>query len=228
MVWPKTSGLPKYIYNSISPDGVINSDPLIDRLENLVENKQAYNIIKGAGSKPQKITSIKKWIKEQENNWQKSTLKKKKKLNYDNLKFKITKNGNYHLTTAKNVFYLIDSSLTLEKIINKSFNYSDNINLGPDQPVFFFISNSMLKGRIFGDPFTGQLSAYSNIFTKNNLNQKNRLSITYYPYQVHTQMFRSEGIFNKNKGIDICRELVDYAIFHEGVIVNMKTGKVIC
>lgn len=228
LVWPKTDGLPKDIYNEISPDGVINSDPLIDRMEGLVSNKQAYNIIKGAGSKPQKISSINNWIEEQKKNWDNSSISKKKKLNYDNLRFETTENGNYHLTTAKNVFYLVDSSSSMETLLKDSFSYNDEINFGEDQPVFFYISNSMLKGRIFGDPFTGQLSAYSNIFTKNNLNQRTRLSITYYPYQVHTQMFKSDGVFNKNKGIDICRELVDYAIFHEGVIVNMKTGDIIC
>jgi hypothetical protein len=228
LVWPTTKGLPKDIYDSIVPGGVINSDKLVDGLEHLVKNKLAYNIIKGAGSKPQKWTSIQGWIEGQKDNWSKSKVEKRTSLSYDSLNFKKTDSGNYHLTTAKNVFYLIDSTKDLEKILNDKFSYKKQFSFEIEIPVFFYISNSLLKGRIFGDPFTGQLSAYSNIFSKNNLDKKTRLSIAYYPYQVHTQVFNSKGGFNKNKGIDICRELIDYAIFHSGVIVNMKTGEILC
>ena len=228
LVWPITKNLPKDVLKEVSAGGVINNDKLVTCLEDLVNKKEAYNIIKGAGSKPQKWSSIKGWIQGQKDNWSKSTVKKRASLEYESLDFLQTVNGNFHLTTAKNVFYLIDSSTNLEKVLNDCFSYENTFSFEQEIPVFLYISNSLLKGRIFGDPFTGQLSAYSNIFSKNNLGKKTRISVAYYPYQVHTQMFSNKGTFNKNKGIDICRELIDYAIFHSGVIVNMKTGKILC
>ncbi len=94
-------------------------------------------------------------------------------------------------------------------------------------PAFVYISNSLKPGRIFGDPFTGQLSAFANIFTKNVEGKKTRISIAYYPHQVHTQLFDSDLKFRRNKGIILMRELLDYAMFQGGVIINMQTGQII-
>jgi hypothetical protein len=139
-----------------------------------------------------------------------------------------TENGNYHLTTAKNVFYLIDESESVERILMQLFNYKIKLKFGKNMPAFFYLSNSMKPGRIFSDPFTGQLSAFANIFTKNNSGEKERLSIAYYPYQVHNQLFDKYGELNSNKGITIMRDLLDFAIFHNGVIVDLKKGEIIC
>jgi hypothetical protein len=225
--WPTTKGLPLDFIQNLKPNGYINEEKIVLELEKLVLNKKAYNIVIGAGSKPQKLKDIKIWIKQQEAIVKKSTIHKGL-LVYDKMSFVKTEKGNYHLTTAKNVFYLIDESLHLEKILMNLYQYKQKLKFGDNQPVFFYLANSMKPGRIFGDPFTGQLSAFANIFTKNNSGEKERLSIAYYPYQVHNQLFDKNGDFNINKGITIMRELLDFAIFHGGVIVDFKNGKIIC
>lgn len=225
--WPTTEGLPKEFVKAIVPNGYINEEKIVLELEKLVLLKKAYNIVIGAGSKPQKLNDIKLWIKQQ------TAIAKKSKvyhgsLVYDAMKYVKTINGNYHLTTAKNVFYLIDDSKSIENILMKLYVYNKKLKFGENKPVFFYLSNSMKPGRIFGDPFTGQLSAFANIFTKNNLGEKERLSIAFYPYQVHNQLFDGNGEFNSNKGITIMRDLLDFAIFHSGVIVDFKKGEIIC
>ena len=226
--WPVVADLPKDYVKTIVPNGYINEEKIVLKLEKLVLLKKAYNLVTGAGSgQPQKLSKIKNWIIKQK------TLSKKSKvfigpLIFDKMKFLKTDNGNYHLTTAKNVFYLVNDSKEIETILTTSFKYKTRLHFEKKIPVFFYISNSITPGRIFGDPFTGQLSAYANIFTKNNAGEKERLSIAYYPYQVHNQLFDKNGKFNSNKGIIIMRDLLDYAIFHGGVIVNLKSGEIIC
>lgn len=224
--WPTTDALPSEIKSIIKAAGVINEDPIILRLEELVKNKKAYNLVLGAGSKPQKLNDIRNWIKQQENITKKYG-KPIHKTNFQNLSFSKTENGNYHLTTAKNVFYLVDNTSSVKKILRDIHGFNGELSSKNDMPVFFYISNSLKPGRIFGDPFTGQLSAFANIFTKNNSGEIERISIAYYPYQVHNQLFNSKGQFNNNKGITIMRDLLDYAIFHNGVIVDLKNGLII-
>jgi hypothetical protein len=227
LVWSKTEDLPSSVLEKSSSNGYINYDPFVVELERLVDEKKAYNLVIGAGSKPQKEKDIEQWVAAQESLWEKSIVDKKP-LVFKKLKFSETANGNFHLTTAKNVFYLIDKFKDLDACFKNSFNPSKGWITEYNLPILLFIANSMKPGRIFGDPFTGQLSAYCNIFSKNNAGKKIRLSVAYYPYQVHTQLFDNKNQFRQNKGITIMRELLDFAIFHNGVLVNLKTGAIIC
>ena len=68
---------------------------------------------------------------------------------------------------------------------------------------------------------------FSNIFTKDVAGNHTRVSMAYYPHQVHTQLFDENMKFRKNKGIVMMRELLDFGIFHGGVVVNMKSGKIL-
>ena len=90
-------------------------------------------------------------------------------------------------------------------------------------PVFVYVSNSLKPGRLFGDPFTGQLSAYSTAFGK--FDRSSRLVVAYYPHQVHPQAIL-DGETAHNKGITLMEELTDLIIFHAGVAVDLKTKKV--
>lgn len=225
--WCKTDGLAKEIYNAISPGGFIKRDTFIMELEGIVKRKLGYNLSTNTGSRPQSKDDVSAWIKQQKTLFVRNNLQDTG-FNLKTSNFPKSNNGNLHLTTAKNIIYLIDSSDTIVSSLKKAFpRLKDRLDIKNNMPVLIYISNSLKPGRIFGDPFTGQLSAFSNIFTKDVLGQKTRISVAYYPHQVHTQLFKEEGVFNINKGITIMRELLDYAIFHGGVVVNLKTGEII-
>jgi hypothetical protein len=224
--WEKTEKLPKNFYEKITPCGLIKQDKLVVELEKLVKNKSAYNLSSNAGSRPQKKSDIDGWIKEQENLFKKNTLKNAE-FSLDKEVFPVSNAGNYHVTTAKNTFYLADSWQDIQKSLKNAYKRLDKLNINNNIPVFVYLSNSLKPGRIFGDPFTGQLSAFANIFSKNVAGNRTRISIAYYPHQVHTQLFDDKLKFKKNKGITIMRELLDYAVFHGGVFVNLKTGEIL-
>jgi hypothetical protein len=224
--WGPTNKLPKNLYEAIKPGGIIKPDSFIARIENIVAQKRAYTLSGNAGSRPQNKEEVVEWISQQ-----KLLFKENKigdaRFTLSLSDFPKSEAGRLHLTTAKNVFYLIDSIRDIETAMHEAFPRKKGVKLDGEGLAFLYISNSLKPGRIFGDPFTGQLSAYGNIFTKNVLGQKTRIAVAYYPHQVHTQLVTSEGVSKKNKGITIMRDLLDYAIFQGGVLVNLKTGKIL-
>ena len=224
--WGATTSLPKSIYDAIKPGGIIKPDTFITELEKIVAQKRGYTLSGNAGSRPQDKEDVAEWIAQQKAMFRANKLA--------NANFTLTLSdfpkseaGRLHLTTAKNVFYLMDSNRDVEAAIRKAFPRLENAAIEGDGLAFLYISNSLKPGRIFGDPFTGQLSAFANIFTKDVLGQKTRTAIAYYPHQVHTQLVAEDGVFKKNKGITIMRDLLDYAVFQGGVLVNLKTGKIL-
>jgi len=224
--WGTTVDLPPDIYKNITPGGLIKQDLFINELEKIVAGKHAYTLSGNAGSRPQHKESVEIWLSEQKALFSTNISPDA----YFSLKiadFPKSISGRLHVTTAKNVFYLVDSSAEVEKSLKRAFPRLKKLTMKENLPSFVYISNSIKPGRIFGDPYTGQLSAFANIFTKNVAGKKTRTSIAYYPHQVHTQLFDNKLNFRKNKGIILMRELLDFAVFQGGVLVDMKNGKII-
>jgi len=226
--WGKAKELPEEIYEKIKPGGLIKPDLFVDQLEKLVSKKTAYTLSGNAGSRPQNVEEVKIWLSQQKalfevGNTTDATFSLKIK------DFPSSISGRLHVTTAKNVFYLVDSFKDVEAALKQTFPRLSKIKIASlnDLPAFVYISNSLKPGRIFGDPFTGQLSAFANIFTKNVFGDRTRISIAYYPHQVHTQLLDRNNKLRRNKGIILMSELLDYAIFQGGVVVDMKSGKII-
>ncbi len=87
-----------------------------------------------------------------------------------------------------------------------------------------YVSNSIKPGRLFGDPFTGQLAAYSTAFGKFDNNK--RMVVAYFPHQAHTQAIHGSSVAS-NKGMTLMSELTDYIIFHSGVAVSLQNKEVL-
>jgi len=224
--WGTTEDLPEDIRKKIKPGGLIKYDVFIEQLEEIVKEKKAYTLSSNAGSRPQDKNMVEAWIAEQKVLFGRNKVVDAGfNLNVKDFPKSIT--GRLHVTTAKNVFYLIDSSNDVAEAIKKAFPRLKTFSFPKEIPTFVYVSNSLKPGRIFGDPFTGQLSAFANIFTKDVTGERTRMSVAYYPHQVHTQLFDNDSKFKKNKGIILMRELLDYAIFQGGIVVDMKTGKTI-
>lgn len=220
--WGKTSELPTKLRTG-STAGFIKYDKFITYLESIVEQKHGYNLSSNAGSKPQPEDRMLSWISEQNTIY--SRVNKEYKFTLKD--FPESTGGNYHVTTAKNIIYLIDHWKFLQSALNECFEYPEPLFLTFNDPVLLYISNSIKPGRLFGDPYTGQISAFANIFAKNFNGETTRKVVAYFPHQVYPQLFNEKG-FKRNKGIAIMRELLDYAIFYDGVIVNMKNGEIKC
>lgn len=198
-------------------------------LEQDVTNKKAYNLSDNAGSgKPPEKAKLMSWIKEQEN-LHLAAPKVSPEINFNMSidDFPRTQNGNYHITTAKNIIYLYDKWEDLYSSIVEAYpRLKNRLNhIDKNRPAFLYLSNSIKSGRLFGDPFTGQLSAFSTIFGK--FDQTPRVVISYYPHQNFSQVLKPNGKFVKNKGMTLLTELTDYIIFNEGVAVSLKDEEIL-
>ena len=135
--------------------------------------------------------------------------------------FSKTENGNYNLTTSKNILYLYDNWSSLCQTLYHAFpRLQGKLDEISNEPTMVYISNSLAPKRIFGDPFIGQLAAFSIIFGK--FDNRKRKIIAYYPHQSYTYYSSTNG-----KGKRILKELVDYAVFAGGVVINISTGEVL-
>ncbi len=227
LTWGKTVDLPKNIYENIQPGGYIKEDSFVTELEKIVQKKKAYTLSSNAGSRPQPKDSILEWIAQQKRLFASNSTTADFSINIKD--FPLSATGRVHVTTAKNVLFLCDSWKDVSAALTKAYPRLNNVQdiYHKDDGVLIYISNSMKPGRIFGDPFTGQLTAFANIFGKNLIGEKERVVLTYYPHQVHTQLFDKSSELKKNKGTTIMKELVDLAVFHAGVAINFENMEVI-
>ena len=230
LVWPKFNELPKNIQNNLSGKPLLKYDKLAFYLEEDINRKKAYILSNNTGSgKPPKKEQLQSWIQEQQNIFNKAPiLNPPITFNMKLSDFPQTDSGNYHITTAKNIIYLYDKWEDLFNSIIKAYPRLKNKLINKydfNKPVFLYLSNTIKPGRLFGDPFTGQLSAFSTIFGKFDIN--NRLVIAYFPHQNFSQVLNSHGKFTKNKGMTLYTELTDLIIFNEGVAVNLKGEEIL-
>lgn len=224
LVWPLRDELPLTVKNGQSSKPLLKYDKLAELLEEDIDSKKCYYLSNNAGSgKPPQKDKIDTWI-----NQQKKLYNTAPKVNPPisfTMKledFPKTENGNYHITTSKNILYLYDKWGDLYDSIVKAYpRLKGKLDkYDREQPAFIYLSNSLKPGRIFGDPFTGQLSAFSTIFGKFDKNP--RIVIVYYPHQVFSQILNKDNTFIRNKGTTLLKELTDYIIFNEGVAISLK------
>jgi len=227
LTWGKTTDLPKTVHEKIQPGGYIKEDKFVVELEKIVQAKKAYTLSSNAGSRPQLKESVEEWISQQKKLFNSNDTDAKFSMNIND--FPLSATGRLHITTAKNVFFLCDSWEDVSVALIKAYPRLNDIKnkYNKNDGVLVYISNNMKPGRIFGDPFTGQLAAFANIFGKNLVGEKERIILSYYPHQVHTQLFDKSSNLKKNKGTTIMKELVDLAVFHSGVLINFESMEIL-
>lgn len=229
LVWPLTTGVPSNVLRQQQGRSLIKYDALVALLERDITLNKCYILSNNAGSgKPTTRDKISGWINDQAALFASSApLNPPAVFTMKIEDFPETDNGNIHVTTSKNIVYLYDRWADLKEAIEEAYpRLRGKLNDIPDEkPVFMYVSNSLKPGRLFGDPFTGQLSAYSTCFGK--FDTRDRAVIAYFPHQVHTQAFGRNGRVTRNKGTTLYTELTDYLIFNAGVAVSLKNEEVL-
>ena len=230
LVWPLTSGVPRDILNAQQGKDLIKYDALSEQLEKDVTSHKCYILSNNAGSgKPPKYEKIKEWVGQQQRlSSRGKALIPPAPFIMKPSDFPETESGNRHITTSKNIVYLYDHWSDLRNSIETAYprlkgKFASKIE--DNSPIFLYLSNSVKPGRLFGDPFTGQLSAFSTAFGKFDKNQ--RKVIMYFPHQVYTQAFNAKWAIEKNKGTTLFSELSDYIIFNAGVAVSLSKGEIL-
>jgi hypothetical protein len=224
--WPRVAELPANARDLQASRPLIKEDPLCSRFEADVGAGRAYGLSQNAGSRPQASEALAGWIRRQQELFESGGVlapPAEFSLNVDD--FPLSESGNRHVTTASRIVFLYDTWRDVRNAVETVYpRLSGQLDDSRDAlPALVYISNSVKPGRIFGDPFTGQVAAFAVAFGK--LDPEPRVVLAYFPHQAYTQAIR--GPAHSNKGILIMRELTDYLLFGGGVAVAMPGQSVL-
>lgn len=222
LTWPPAAGLPANAQELQVARPLIKFDPLCDRLEADIAAGRTYGLSQNAGSRPQPPASMERWIKQQKRMFSAgaATLTPPAMWDMQLSHFPSSDSGARHVTTARRILFLYDRWSVLRAAVEEVYpRLAGNLPTAPDaQPALVYVSNSIKPGRLFGDPFTGQIAAYSITFGR--LDPVPRAVLAYFPHQSYTQAQRSNAR-RSAKGLRIMRELTDVLLFGGGVAVTM-------
>jgi hypothetical protein len=227
LIWPQFEELSPEVQAAQRSRDLIKEDPLCVIFEKHISQRKTYGLSNKTGSRPQPRESIIKWITQQKQMFSGGiVLDPPAEYRVEFSTFPASKSGLYHVTTAKNIVYLYDRWGDVQEAIESAFPRLKQkiIGMDPAKPTLVYLSNSLKPGRIFGDPFTGQIAAFATIFGK--FDPKPRYVLAYFPHQAFTQALI--GLKDKtNKGLTLMRELTDLLLFGGGVAVRLRTNEVI-
>lgn len=228
--WPNTSEVE---HQNASP--LYKHDALLARVEALIGEKRAWAPITGGTKRTESSQKLSQWFEKQNS----KCLRLQRQIPVtgppllDLTDFPLDENNpdKHIVSTAKNIVYLIDRCEDFIRIYQEAFpdrEFPQGL-LDPSIGVFLYVTNSVTStGRAFsGDPFTGQITAYSKIFGTDINNSAERNIVAYYPHQLYSQIFNSSGILNDNKGLRVLGRLTTLLIMTGGVLVKPSSGEVI-
>jgi len=204
---------------------LLKHDELSLRLESDIDER-CYVWSGRTGSKPQKPEMVREWVNKQERMFEKNPVSPVARFDMSVEDFPLSPTGLLHVTTGRNICYLYDRWGDVLDAVEYCFpRLKGRLDRGEDaMPAIVYVSNSLKPGRLFGDPFTGQVAAYGVIFGKRD--PKPRKLLAYFPHQVHSQALTRSGN-RSNKGRVIMTEMTDLLLFHAGVAVDLKVGEAI-
>jgi hypothetical protein len=229
--WPLAIELDQVQQKEQTARELIKYDAFAEVLEDDLAEGKCYGIIKGSGSKPLASESLRRWINEQntkQKNWEKASkiIGDTHLLSLDD--FPLSPSGRRHVITAPRILYLYDKQSDVEFALKFAFPRLKEKTIFDEferktEPSLVFISNSVKPGRIFGDPYTGQISAYSVSF---GALSKTRSIVAYFPHQSIAQA--AQYLVNpNNKGLRILAELTDLLVFSGGYAIKTKSLEIV-
>jgi hypothetical protein len=226
--WPCVAGLPPNAKRLQVARALIKDDPLCRRLECDIEDGSAYGLSRKTGSRPQFPESVQTWIDRQMGLFAARAAKLAPPAAWEMRlsDFPESPTGRRHLTTARRILYLYDDWFVLRAAVEAVYpRLEGKLPTALDgRRALIYISNSITPGRIFGDPFTGQISACSVAFGR--LDRVPRAVLAYFPHQSYTQVEVPDDEQDA-KGLHVMSELTDVLLFGGGVAVTMPAREVL-
>ena len=220
--WPLAFDSEKSTYSSF--------DKFIPEIDSLVEQQKAWRPTEGSTVRLEPIKKVKIWsdgqTKRKERLEKKLKIKKQTSIHPDDFP---EQNSKKIITTTKKILTLVDSTKDLLDCIERVFGEKTRKSIEPilnlDIPSVLYVTNSIHEGgRAFkGDPFTGQITAFSRIFSIGLNGEKERNMIAYYPNQLYSQFFDVNLKKLDNKGVKSIESNVHLILARDGIAIDPKT-----
>jgi hypothetical protein len=218
--WPSFKDLPEAFRKSQAPASFIKTDSFLFRMEAGRGTGHAYTLSHNSGSRPQPEAALRLWIDEQHRlhaSAQRLTPPADLTLRIED--FPESKSGLRHVTTAKNILYIVDSvDFVFDSLTQVFPRLTGKLPALSERAAIVYVSNSVKPGRIFGDPYTGQFAAFSWIF--GGPADAPRVRIAYFPHHSHG-VLKPERT-SRNKGQLLFLSRADYLVFQSGAMYSVK------
>ena len=225
-MWPQARALSTPQRGS----SLYKADSFLGGVEELITDGRAWAPISGSTKRTETTAKLNLWIRQQLT---------KKEMIADRLGIRFDAALNIEsfpqvpdrpdtrvISTSRNIAYLIDSSADFLNVVESSFGVERRRNaerlLSPALGVFVYVSNSIESGgRAFkGDPFTGQVAAYSRIFAFDLFGARVLNFVAYYPHQLYSQFISRSAATLQNKGVRMLRTQASLIVTSGGVLFN--------
>lgn len=227
-VWPLTIAIPRDVAAQQRPLTFRVPDRFLANISKLIVAKKAYGLSNNASSKPLPADKLAVAIELQRALFMMDKSVPRDRFSLDISRFPRTASGRHHIITALRIIMLCDRLDDVFGALDEAFGLSVVKKIPRDErgkATLLFVCNSITPGRFLGDPYTGQVAALVPIFSRDSFGEISRKTVAYYPHQAHYQLL--EHFNEPAKGVQTIRELVDYAIFHAGIVVDAKSGAVL-
>ena len=223
--------------NAFATPDLVREDNFLSAVYDIVEKKRAYTLVPGSGSKPQSKARLESYAK-----WHVDGVKShpNQPVGYAGYKadisqFPETDSGNFHLTSSSDITFMIDDGADLSKAYKTAFpsrpdTASESLNrMVSAKPTFLYTSASMKAGRVFGDPYAGQLSCFTKLLAYGDDDRKTRIVVAYFPLQSYaifppTTLDSWEAV---SKGLNLYVRMVDVIICEGGVLVFPASREIV-
>ena len=218
--WPLFSDLPAPVQQRQRPGGFLKADSFLHKLEAARGHKEAYTLSENAGSRPQPLQNLTEWVQQQQRIHARAPkLEPPVPFTVVLGEFPPSESGLRHVTTAKNILYLVDKTSTVIGALTSTFPRLAGKTFGsPSSPALVYVSNSVKPSRIWGDPYTGQFAAFAWIFGGTGSTRRTRFA--YFPHQSHGVLNLIRG--SRTKGARIFLSLADYLVFMAGAVYSVR------
>lgn len=232
-LWSRACDLPR----RTAGHALYKHDPLLLLLEGLIEQQRAWGPTIGTTKRVEPEAKLSRWINAQ--NQKKVAIcrlpqfSQDFQVRLDLADFPENTQGTRIVTTSTNTSYLIDDTADFVQVIRQAFGNEAAIRaaniIDSAIPTFLYVTNSVESGgRAFsGDPFTGQLAAYSRIFAHDLAGQRVLNFVAYYPHQLYSQFFTSTGDILNNKGVRVLRSQATLIVTCGGVMLEPSEWKLL-
>ena len=224
--WPLTRDLPPVAREAQVARTLIKDDPLVTLFEGDVRRGVAYGLSGRSGSRPQNEDSVAEWVAAQAALFAVAPrLSPPASFTLSLGDFPESDSGRRHLTTGRRITYLYDRWGDLRMALEAAYPRLRGSLDGTadEEPSIAYVSNSLKPGRVFGDPFTGQIAALAVALGR--YGDPPRRMVAYFPHQVHAQV--ADPVARSTKGAVILGEMTDLVVFHAGVAVDFDAGRII-
>tara|TARA_Y100001936_G_C16056265_1_gene661228 strand:+ start:410 stop:1870 length:1461 start_codon:yes stop_codon:yes gene_type:complete len=210
------------------------SDLFIKNIDSLYQNQKAWTPFVGTTFRTESNKFVKEHLQKQNNH--KIKLEKIKNYGVSNLflkDFKKYDSKKKIISTTKSILTLVDSTNDFLDSISKTYGKQTKKKaqtiLNTKLPTTLYVSSSLhSSGRAFnGDPFTGQITAYSRVFSISLNGEKERNMVAYYPHQLYSQFFDRKFQKPDTKGVKCIEKNIDLIIARNGILINPKTWSII-